>query len=397
LRLNPAAVSNQLVLGEVLFLAANPVKNAEGQRLLLPLALGHGAEQQFAATLLADQANLGLAERRQIAQALRDHGPTNATTRLLVAQLSLPVERPARDAALAQVVREFGGDDSLRAPLAAWFFRRGEAASALTILPLDRCITNPPWLHARLEALVRAGAWGELGTTLTRPNLPLSPLRQFAFTAQQFAGTGHPAEAAANFQQALQNAKPEPLVPDPLRWLANHAESAGLPATAAAAWEQRMRDPQVIVTSGREAVRLLTPLNEEVRLRSVLRQLNLTMPSDVSIATEFAWVSAMLNVESATARDLLRDARQRRPEVPDYRFGLALAELRLSHAAAALALVEESPADWDKLLPRSRLTYVAVLAANQQREAARKFARKLDPARLKNAERALLQEWVPAE
>ena len=397
LRIAPGEATNQIVLGEVLLLSSPADKQSEGRRLLLPLALGRGNEQLAAARLLANSPQLERAEATQIARALRQRQPTSLAIRLLAAQLELPAEPAARTTALDAVAREFSQEDSLRAPLADWFLQRDAPAQALAVLPAERAQTNSAWLPLRLEALARNRSWPELDTALAHPKLPVPALMVQVFTGWRLAATGQPREGEASFLQAIDSATNTPSLTDPLRFVALHAESAALPATAATAWIRRMSDPLLAIPSGREAARLLMQLDEERRLRDVLQRMRELLPDDPSVVGEFACVSVMLNSDVARARDQLRDVRRQRPENASYRLALALAELRLGNPAGALALAEEAPVNWAASLPRDRVAYVAILAANQQRATARQLAAKLDPAKLKTAERVLLQEALARE
>ncbi len=394
-RIAPQEATNQLILGEVLLQSQPAAKQDEGRRLLVPLALGHGLEQINAARLLADAPRLERAERTQIARALRERVPTSPEIRLLAAQLDLPVESKPRTVALDAIIREFGQEDALRPKLADWLLQRDAPAQALIVLPADRALTNSVWLALRLEALAKNRSWDELAATLGRPNLPLPPLIAHVFTGWRLTATGQPREGEGSFLQAIRAAPSTTALADPLRFVALQAEIASMPAVAVTAWIQRMENPSLAISSGREAVRLLAGLDDEPRLRDVLRRLRDLLPDDPSVAGEWACVSVMLNAEVTNAHERLVEVHRLRPENVSYR--LALAKLRLGHAAEALAVVDEAPVDWAALLPRDRVAYIAVLAANQQRAVARQFAAKLDPLKLKTAERALLQQALARE
>jgi hypothetical protein len=212
------------------------------------------------------------------------------------------------------------------------------------------------------------------------------------FTGWWQAETGQTPEAEGSFLGAIRAATNGSSLNEPLRFVAVRAEQVKLPAIAVTAWMQRMGQPRLAVASGREAVRLLVPLDDEPRLREVLQRMRDLLPDDPSIVGELACVSVMLNSDVTGARDRLRVVCRQRPENTSYRLALALAELRLNNPARALAVAEEAPVDWATLLPRDRVAYIAVLAANRQRASARQFALNLDQTKLKTAERVLLQE-----
>jgi hypothetical protein len=68
--------------------------------------------------------------------------------------------------------------------------------------------------------------------------------------------------------------------------------------------------------------------------------------------------------------------------------------MQLGDRPGALTVMESGGVEWDKAEPRWQAVYAAVLAANQQRSAARRMAAGIDQSRLKLLERALLDGIV---
>jgi hypothetical protein len=85
---------------------------------------------------------------------------------------------------------------------------------------------------------------------------------------------------------------------------------------------------------------------------------------------------------------------KKHPKEPRWRYLAALAELRAGRPEPALAMVEADLGRGTELEPRWQLVGVLALAGNQQREAARGLARRIDPKKLRSAELQLLTPWL---
>ena len=125
-----------------------------------------------------------------------------------------------------------------------------------------------------------------------------------------------------------------------------------------------------------------------------LRFLSGYMPGEESIAGERAWLEAVFGTEKEFALATLGTLAKSRTNQPGWRYGLALAMMRNGDAAGGLALAEQPPVEWESMEARWQAAYVALLGAGQQREAARRFARRIDPTKLHLQERGLVTPWL---
>ena len=82
------------------------------------------------------------------------------------------------------------------------------------------------------------------------------------------------------------------------------------------------------------------------------------------------------------------------PQETQWKFLMALALLREQRPSEALTIIETLSPEWNELRPRWQAVYVAVLGANDQREAARTFAAKIRLDALRSAEEELIKPYL---
>ena len=112
---------------------------------------------------------------------------------------------------------------------------------------------------------------------------------------------------------------------------------------------------------------------------------------------EHAYRSFVVNERAPAILDSMRALAKKHPENQAVRCILALGELRAGNSGAALNLLEGADMPWEQAQARWWAIRVAVLGANQQREAARRFARRVDLKALKAEERLIVEPWLAPE
>lgn len=117
------------------------------------------------------------------------------------------------------------------------------------------------------------------------------------------------------------------------------------------------------------------------------------MPRDESLFMVATYASLLVG---DTPQDLLGTLARRAEQAqdkPQLTVLRAFGELRLGRPQEALNLLESLNYDWGSAPPHWVAIYTAVLGANQQREAARSMAARIDFARLRPQEQELIRQW----
>ncbi len=392
LREFPADPEAQFDLGRLLVGSVDPRARGDGQSLLWDLAAGKSGFRERSVELLAAGSDLGRAQDELLVRLIE--GRTNAplSARLLALDVRARID-PSSKSALAQralamapavpTVGEMG-------TLALWLNRNGSNAEVLGMLPMERCRTNPVLMTVRLDAMLALGQANEIGQIAVETPNPVNAALSSTARGIVAMRAGRRAEGEAFFRDAL---KVRPRIPQALFLAARQAESVGLPEVAIEAYQSLIEVPEFALDAGRRLLRLAKPLDDLKLSRDTLRLLNAFMPGEEIVAGERAWMEALFGKESEFAFAALGNLARTRTNQPGWRYGFALATWRRGDAAGGLALVEQPPMDWETMEPRWQAVYVALLGANQQREAARRFARRIDPTRLKSQERQLIAAW----
>lgn len=385
----PGDEEAQLALGTLLTGSAQAEERGEGRRLLWGLAVGQGAFRLAAIDTLLPSPDLTSAECQVLLKSLTDR----PDRRIAILNLRLKLE-PERRAELtdelARSARATGTPAAL-AEAASWFADRGEVDRVLELLPADKAGKDPLLLTARLQALLERNRLDEVQPYLDLENPPVEPYLLHCLQALAAQKSGHPQVVLGHFQSALAACTNNPAK---LQFVAGYAERVGQPRAAIAAYERMMVWPPLTFAAGREILRLLSPLDDTKSSRETLRRLEQFMPGDEAIFLASTYFGFLLGEKLPDAHVRLEKRVKELPGNTLYRTVLALGELRDQNPARALPLLEAVEVDWNQAEPRMKVVYAAALGANQQREAARQMARRIDLKVLRSEERELIKEWL---
>ncbi len=382
---NPEA---EYTLGLLLCGSQDPAERAEGQRMLLGLAVGKSEQRNEAVDVLARIPDLSRPETQLLIKELM--GRTNA--QLAIANLKIRLDPGEKTAVVEDIIRQArettNTTDIVRT--AAWLSEVGEVDRVDDLLPVDRVSNNPALMTARLEALIYAGRVREVLPFLQTPDLPIEPYLQHCLNALAAKQQGKDHLIRTHFDSALAAAGGSV---NKVATIASYAEKMNQPLAAIAAYQKLMEYPPFTVYAGRQIMRLVEPLDDINTTRSTLKQLSKFMPQDDSLYLAAAYASFLTGEVPPEVRNTLARRAKKSPEEKLYPLVLALGQLKLGNAPEALNLIESAKTDWDSAEPRWQALYAAILGANQQREAARVIAAKIDRSRLKGPELELIKPW----
>lgn len=394
LALRPEDERSQFDLGSILQEARNPVKlRAEGRRLLWGLAVGDGKLDDAATDLLVANPELTLAERELLLKSLQARPGGRLRDRLAMIDLRLYLEPARSNALVAESIRELGpkADVTNLVALGSWANQRGGSATMLELLPLATARTNRLLLPLRALALADAEQWNELGGMLDDPASQIGAFLTATLQGRLEVARGHLPEAEAHFRSALDQPTASAFQ---VRYLARETEKARFPMLAIQAWQRLIEDSDETINASLQVLRLLQPLEDAPAVLATLRKLNGFIPGDEFVAGERAWHELMLRQNLDFGRQTAKEMTAKYPEERQWRFLKALGQLRSDHASDALAELEPELAHFGELPARLQAVAVVALGENNQREAARGFARKIDAAKLRASERQMLGPWL---
>lgn len=394
---DPLSLENQFTLGSLLVANTNDFLHEEGRGLLTDVARVGSDYQTPALQRLIAGGRLQDAHIPELIGLLDLH-PENITNFVNALTLRWQVRTNDRAefsrAAASRLEQERSTNNAI--VLAEWLLVR----SPKDLLPVltDARIEELPLLAvSRAEAYARIQDWENLSRSLNSPHLESAPFSKFLLKARLAVAEGRRTEAENLIQGSADLVAK---FPQNLAYVARIAEEIGLPDSAVRVWVRVAEFPPLSLYATSEVLRLSRNLDQLKSEAAVLARISSAAPGDLRLAGERAEREVMVGTNIPQAEQALREALADKSTTPvpeqtrRFQSALALARLRQGDAPGALELFEQSEFDWKTLPTRSRVIYVAILGANQQRETARKFAQQLDPGSLKSQERELVEPWL---
>jgi len=381
---NPEAEN---ALGNLLFGSPNPVERREGRGLLWGLALSKGVYSANAIEKLVASPELSQGENLVLLKQVENDPAHLVSGYILRIKLSPDQRQELVDAMIESALKR--AEPAELAKTASWLADNKLVHRVLDVLPEKLAEQNPVLMTGRLQALLESGQLAEVKRFLELDTSKVEAFMLHCLRAYAAGKEDKPQLMAGHFENALAAAGNSPAR---LRFIAGYAEQIGQPSAAIAAYRRLMQWPAATVEAGQKIMKLATVLKDTRVLREATGQLAAYLPGDRGVAVLDAYLSALLQDTSARAKDNLLGLLGENPSESDAPLALALIELRLGEAGSALSRLEKMPRDWIQSTPQHGAVYAAALAANEQRELARRIARSVDVAKLRPEELDLIRE-----
>jgi tetratricopeptide (TPR) repeat protein len=388
---DPLDMENHWLLGSALIASTNSAFAEEGREVLLGVARTPGSRRPAAIDRLIRSGRLRTNDVPELV-AIVDLERSNITN--IVSSLELRwIGRPAdREGTLFRALELAGEEerpDRLFA-LCEWLFRRSPP-DALRALTETKAGTHGPLVTLRAETLAATGAWDDLEDYIRRREGVLEQFSVLILRARIAVAKSQLSEAEAAFIGAGEIVSK---TPSALVYTARSAETAGLPDVAIRLWLRVLEFPSLRFNATAEVLRLARDRDQLKSEQIALARLCSEVPGDLRLWAERAEREAILGENLESAAQAIERYQADQPKERKHLSALALIRLRQGDAQAALEVFERMPTEWDMLGDRDRVIYVAILGATQQREAARRYARRIDLSKLKSQERELVTPWL---
>ncbi|HTI68665.1 MAG TPA: hypothetical protein VMF06_01770 [Candidatus Limnocylindria bacterium] len=392
LMVEPFNPKSERVLGQLLLHTGDATSAGEGKTLLWSVAEQPGPEREAAIGALADFRGLTPAEMERLIQILEIDATSDPLRRLRVLDLrwrSNPANHPAVAEAVGQWLRTETVETNLSL-VAGWAVKN---SPSMVVDAFDASVvaTNKLRLLHLSDALAELGRWPQLNTLLEKNEKAYPVYAMDMLRGRQAAAAKQNSIAEKYFLSAGLDAGTDERK---LALAATTSESLGFVSVALRIWEQlsNVRERSVVATS--QILRLCANRDELATEQRALQRLSSQIPNDTRLAAESGERNALVNVDVAPALVALEKQIALEPNEPRWRVAAALAELRLNNPSAALTRLEQLNATNASLSPREKAIYAAILGANQQREAARRYARQIASETLKSQEKELIEPYL---
>jgi hypothetical protein len=387
----PRDEDNMFVLSRLLMLSADRTNYNDGIRLMLAVARAGKKFPVEATQILINSRGLETNEAADLIGIVGKR-PPGVDTFLQTAELQHMYFPSQRAAAIQQVAQRFRQDNNRTNLLniARWMILRDPARLAEIITP-DKTAIDPLLHLLKADALADATQWDELDRYIARNEGAMDPFGVLVLRGRLYAARRQMRDAEGAFIAAAERAA---RTPGSLVIAARSAEKSGLPEVAVKVWQRVADSPGGTISATTEILRLCKGRDMAKVEMDALRKLSSGIPGDTKLAAERAEREVLLNDNVSNALAALERQAQIEPTERRWRSNIALGRMRQGDTTGALGFFEQDMPDWNRLMPRERVIYVALLGATQQREVARRYARQLNPSLLNSQEKELVAPWL---
>jgi Tfp pilus assembly protein PilF len=333
-------------------------------------------------------------KRNEWIEQLRSH-PKADTGQRLLAYSALNAMNPASKPQIAAEIVEFVKSRPLRdrAIAAQWLASRQEAASALSILPLEEAITKQQAFIVWLDAQAVLKDWSASLDALARPENPLPAHATKLFQGLAMKQLGKSGESQALFQEAISAAGNDP---DKFAFVTLYVFNANEPALFDANLAKVRSQPDLAPSLLRNFYPSVMARRDAALNLRVLEALAVssTLAHDPSFQNDLAHHRILL--VKPVPLDFLRRHSKENPDNISSLATLAFHKLKSGDASGAMALFDSYGPDVDarSLPPRILCIYAATLAANGKSDLALKIASIIPPLSISRQEVDFLNGYL---
>ena len=394
LSLEPNDPKTQFLYGSLLVRNKTNSIRADGRRTLWGLALSDGPYADRAVETLMQSPELADGEIRLLIRDLQTRTNLRPTDILRSYELQMRLE-PGRSNQLIrqafETMTQTNDSIGMLALLSQWAAQQRQAELVLEKVPAAVARTNNALAPLRAYSLAQARRWDELTPVLEDRRFPLDPVVANVLRGEMALASNNRKEAEAAFKIALEQPK---LPVERILLVARSAEGAGFPLIAVSAYQRLYGTPGRSVWASLEILRVLRAVDDLSLVRDALKKLSEQLPGDDAVAGERAWAELLLNNRVKESKAVAQRMLELQPQEVQWKFLMALALLREQRPNEALTIIENLSPEWNELRPRWQAVYVAVLGANDQREAARTYAAKVPLKKMRSAEEELVKPYL---
>ncbi len=359
----------------------------------------------------------------ELIRRLESHPLAQAPQKLLAIDLQLQATPGEKEALVSRAVAEWkDADPAQLVVLATWLNGKGEFQRQLDEIPQEKALGSRELFLQRMDALGALGRWDEIRHLLESERFPLDQVMQRMYMARTNAQLGNEAAAKNNWERALEAANGEI---GKLISLAEYAEKNGASDISESAYSQSTAAAPKLRGAWQGELRCVYAKRDTKRIHAILAEMLKLWPNDTAIQNDEAYTRLLLlqsshEVESDKAKaedsseksedgsqksltdnhasdneqliaieQLAQGLVRREPSSLPHRTLLALALLKQQRPVAALDVYSGINVTANALTPSALAVHAAVLAANDQREAAREEISHVPTDKLLSEEHAI--------
>ena len=357
---------------------------------------GKSAESLDALTLLTRQAmqtlNVSRAKHEKdsdeltsrlqdLATRIEKHPQAKVAQQLQALQVRAMAQPSQHDQLVQQAIERYGTskDNNDLFALATWLYTQGEYQKVLDVLHADKATESRALYLQFLDALGALGRWQEVRSAIESQRFTLDPVVEQMYLARCAQQLQQPESADLHWNAALRAAGTNP---EKLLSLGHYAQSNGVLGIADGAYRTALKNAPDNRAAHESLLNLMEAQGHTRDAREQLGKMLAIWGQDSAVRNDFAYLSALLNVDLRADRDTALELVRTEPTSLPHRVLLALTELRLNHALGALDAIKPVDARLFASQARFEAVHAAVLWETGFNAEARQEAAAIDRTKL---------------
>lgn len=278
-----------------------------------------------------------------------------------------------------------------------WLNSKGAQARTVELVDEYRALERKDLYMIYLDALAGVGDWEAVRRMLNKPEAPLQPYMKALFMVRYHYESGDLEAASESWKRVMLTC--ESLGDDRVKglWWVEHYARKMRWLDYRRTVLQRLTDLPSEMRRAYESLILLEKADGNMEaLLDIYRRMMKDYPDDTALLNDYAYLRLLCGREVWDALRVAQTLVKENPNYLSFRVTLALAYLQAGEAPLALQTLKETPVEWRRVPDSYQMIAALVLAAAGDKQTANEFLREVNPEKLMNEERALLNKHFTA-
>ncbi len=370
--------------------------------------------------LLCSSAGLSNDDLRQLATTLESHPEAGFRDKLMAIDLKMRVNPTNTEAVVRDTLYQFGststttpapsilpeevGEDApifpeagaatqqielaQRIELARWLNRHGKGERVSSLFTIEEARESEEVALALLDGLAQDGQWKQVETLLYDRDLKIESILRDLYLARVSKEQGYNTAYQLTWD-TIESTRIEK--PQAFWYVAEYARVMGELDRAEALYRRLLDFQSVRWKSYLALIQLGEQRGATSELRKLLQRMRNDFPDNPAATNDWAYLSALMNLELEAATEIARNLVQSNPKQIAHHITLALCLMRSGEWDEANQIMDALEIDWSQVLPGWKAVRIAQLNHASRTAEAQELRASLDEAALKPEELELFQ------
>lgn len=362
-----------------------------GIKTLLRLVDDRGKPGLEALVFLATRRDVPASHVSSVITRLREHPLAAENHRLLAIDLELTIRPDEREAVLDAAMERYKiAEPAAQRAFGVWLNGRKEYDRTLGLIPLSEAMKRKDFLLVTLDAMAAQKRWTEIDEILKGKRVPLDEMYTELFLARAAMELGQITSADLHWRRAHIAAAPSA---EQMWFLASYAEKVGQSDKAELAFRSLTNNSATARPAYEGLLRIAEKRRDDDAIFDLLGEMVKRWPQDASVRNDYTYFALLRGQDIEEGLKAASELVAQAPTSLAHRTTLALANVRLKNAIAAMNVYRGLNVPWDRASPSHRAVYAAALGISGHTSDARAQANAIPVESLRPEERTLISQW----